>query len=160
MTSLGSTQYTGSRGVSTTFDGSVIVGWGGFAYFWTQDLGIRDLNAYLRQRGTDLDGGEVRFLRAITPDGSVIVGAAYHDGQYRAFRLTNMSYDRPDCPIDYNGTGDSGDVLDLFDFLDDFGACELQPAPCGTIGNADFNADGIVDILDFLDFLDGFGRGC
>ncbi len=63
------------------------------------------------------------------------------------------------CAADYNGDGDD-DILDFLDFLDDFGSCENQPAPCGSAANADFNGDTIIDILDFLDFLDAFGTGC
>ncbi len=65
------------------------------------------------------------------------------------------------CPADVNGDGEP-DVLDLLDFLDSFGACEGQPAPCaGSSGvGADFNGDTLVDILDFLDFFDAFGKGC
>jgi len=66
----------------------------------------------------------------------------------------------PPCAADYNGEGDAGDVLDLLDYLDDFGACESQPAPCGTHGNPDFNGDTVIDVLDFLDFIDAFGAGC
>lgn len=63
------------------------------------------------------------------------------------------------CAADYNG--DTGpDILDFLDFFDDFGACEGQLAPCGSLGDADVNGDTIVDILDFLDFLDAFGTGC
>jgi hypothetical protein len=65
----------------------------------------------------------------------------------------------PDCPADYNGDG-NGDVLDFLDFLDDYSACDGQPAPCGNAGNADVNDDGQIDILDFLEFLDAFSQGC
>jgi YVTN family beta-propeller protein len=59
------------------------------------------------------------------------------------------------CFSDY--TGDTVvDILDFLDFIDDFSACELQPAPCGSLGDADFNGDTFVDILDFLDFIDAF----
>lgn len=64
------------------------------------------------------------------------------------------------CPADFNQDGES-DVLDFLDFLDAFGQCESQPAPCAPSGyDADFNGDTLVDVLDFLDFLDAFGRGC
>lgn len=66
----------------------------------------------------------------------------------------------PPCAADYNGTGEAGDILDFLDFFDDFGTCEGQAAPCGSLGNADVNGDTIVDVLDFLDFLDAFGAGC
>lgn len=65
------------------------------------------------------------------------------------------------CPSDVNGDTES-DILDFLDFIDSFGACENQPAPCaGSSGiDADFNADTLVDILDFLDFIDAFGTAC
>ncbi|MCC6856134.1 MAG: hypothetical protein IT189_08750, partial [Microbacteriaceae bacterium] len=52
------------------------------------------------------------------------------------------------------------DILDFLDFIDDFSACENQPAPCGTRLDADYNGDTFVDILDFLDFIDAFASGC
>jgi hypothetical protein len=63
------------------------------------------------------------------------------------------------CAADYSQNGEV-DVLDFLDFIDDFGACENQPSPCGGLGDPDLNGDTIVDILDFLDFLDAFGNGC
>jgi sulfatase modifying factor 1 len=64
------------------------------------------------------------------------------------------------CPADYNGNPCPGDVLDFLDFVDDFGLCEQQAAPCGQFGDADINGDTFVDVLDFLDFFDAFGLGC
>ncbi len=66
----------------------------------------------------------------------------------------------PPCAADYNGAGDEGDIVDLLDFLDDFGTCQGQAAPCGTQGDPDLNGDTVIDIVDFLDFLDAFGNGC
>jgi len=66
----------------------------------------------------------------------------------------------PACIADYNGTPDAGDILDLLDFIADFSACEISPAPCGSFGNADINGDTFVDILDFLDFIEAFSQGC
>jgi len=65
------------------------------------------------------------------------------------------------CPSDVNGDTDS-DILDFLDFIDSFGSCENQPAPCAGSSSvdADFNGDTFVDILDFLDFFDAFGTGC
>lgn len=65
------------------------------------------------------------------------------------------------CAADVNGDT-AADILDLLDFLDAFGACSGQPAPCtgSSAVPADFNGDTIVDILDLLDFLDVFGAGC
>lgn len=65
----------------------------------------------------------------------------------------------PDCgPADYNGDTNV-DVLDFLDFLDDYGACDGFPTPCGSFGNPDmYNPDDFVDILDFLGFFDIFGQ--
>jgi endonuclease/exonuclease/phosphatase family metal-dependent hydrolase len=74
--------------------------------------------------------------------------------------ITGEVIDDPACPSDVNGDGES-DVLDFLDYMDAFGTCENQPAPCG-VGpvDADFNGDTSVDVLDFLDFFDAFGTGC
>ncbi len=67
---------------------------------------------------------------------------------------------RSNCAADFNLDGEA-DILDLLDFLDSFGQCEGQPAPCAPLGiEADLNGDTIIDIVDFLDFLDAFGTGC
>ncbi len=67
----------------------------------------------------------------------------------------------PSCPSDVNGDGEP-DILDFLDFIDSFGTCDGQPAPCaGSSGvSADYNGDTLVDVLDFLDFIDAFGTGC
>lgn len=164
VTSLGSLGSRGYGDIDISEDGSVLISYistdSWFPIVWTEELGIRNLNDYLRQIGVDLDGGEIAYATDMTPDATVIVGEAYRNGRSQTFRITNMTYDRPDCSIDYNGEGDSGDMTDLLDFLGDFGACELQPAPCGSTGNVDYNEDGFVDILDFLDFIDAFSIGC
>ncbi|MCW5768685.1 MAG: hypothetical protein KIT19_08365 [Phycisphaeraceae bacterium] len=89
---------------------------------------------------------------AIDRDRRRIVVATYGRGAW----MSNLP---SPCPADYNGDTVQ-DVVDFLDFLDDFGACEQQPAPCGTNSNADYNGDTIIDILDFLDFIDAFGQGC
>lgn len=65
------------------------------------------------------------------------------------------------CAADVNGDTEA-DILDFLDYLDSFGACSGQPAPCtgSSAVPADFNGDTLVDILDLLDFLDAFGTGC
>lgn len=67
----------------------------------------------------------------------------------------------PPCPADVNGDGEA-DVLDFLDYMDAFGACVNQPAPCaGSSGiDGDYNGDTNIDVLDFLDFIDDFGQGC
>ncbi len=63
----------------------------------------------------------------------------------------------PDCSIANYNSDDEVDILDFLDFLDDFGDCENQPAPCGSVSDADLTGDTIVDILDFLEFFEYFG---
>lgn len=92
------------------------------------------------------------FLRATTVTSSE---PQFTDAS-RGFRVASVYV----CPADYNESGDEGDILDFLDFMDDFGTCLNEPGPCGEFGDADVNADTIVDILDFLDFLDAFGQGC
>ncbi len=63
------------------------------------------------------------------------------------------------CTADFNHDAEV-DILDFLDFLDAFGGCDGQPAPCPSVDvNADVNGDTGIDILDFLDFLDAFGTG-
>ncbi|QYK46808.1 MAG: hypothetical protein KF838_08410 [Phycisphaeraceae bacterium] len=94
----------------------------------------------------------MRFQASDLGSGS-IVEAAVDD-----FKVTVVDC-TPPCAADINGGG--LDVTDLLDFLDAFGTCENQPAPCSSGGiSGDFNGDTFVDILDFLDYLDAFGTGC
>jgi parallel beta-helix repeat protein len=105
----------------------------------------------------DLDAN-ARFVNdASTPDTGVSGGAG---GAAIADRGAYEFQGSDACLADYNGTGEAGDILDFLDFFDDFGTCEGQPGPCGSVADADVNGDTIVDILDFLEFLDSFGTGC
>ena len=67
---------------------------------------------------------------------------------------------RTDCAADFDQNGEA-DIIDLLEFMDAFGQCENQPAPCAPNGyDADVTGDMVVDILDFLDFIDVFSVGC
>jgi serine protease AprX len=103
---------------------------------------------------TDLAGGTLKDCNANDiPDACEITLGLVPD-------LDNNGIpDTCTCAADYNGDGDD-DILDFLDFIDDFGSCEGQPAPCGSTADADMNGDTTVDILDFLDFFDAFGAGC
>jgi hypothetical protein len=63
------------------------------------------------------------------------------------------------CISDYDLNGEV-DILDFLNFIEDFSVCELQPVPCGSLGDPDINGDNFIDILDFLDFIDAFSDGC
>lgn len=96
---------------------------------------------------------------------SVLIAGGPLTDDYMEIQLTGLALaiapSDPPCPSDVNGDTES-DILDFLDFIDSFGACENQPAPCaGSSGvDADYNGDTLVDIIDFLDFLDAFGIGC
>jgi hypothetical protein len=96
-------------------------------------------------------------MRFIAGDlsGDSNIEAGIDDFVASRFSCTNPS----DCPADYNGDT-TPDVLDFLDFMDDFGTCDGQAAPCGSFGDPDLNGDTQVDVLDFLDFMDYFGTGC
>lgn len=89
----------------------------------------------------------------------VITGWAYgtYEGVTGTYVVRWMPADV--CIAKYNGD-DEVDILDFLDFIEDFSACEGQPAPCGVYGDTDLNGDTVTDILDFLDFIDVFGTGC
>ncbi len=83
--------------------------------------------------------------------GQTVVGLGFDDGTGGIFILTETP-----VPGDVNGDTVT-DILDFLEFINAFGECANQPAPCGT-PDADFNGDTSVDVLDFLEFLDVFGQ--
>jgi probable HAF family extracellular repeat protein len=86
-------------------DGSAIVGRSitqGRALLWTAQLGMVDLNTYLSTLGLDLAGWELIEARAISADGSAIVGNGFYNGDTRAWLVTGVP---PALPGDYNGNG-------------------------------------------------------
>lgn len=82
--------------------------------------------------------------------GQIAANILFSDGSSGVFILTDAR-----VPADINGDTVT-DVLDFLDFINSFGECANQPAPCGT-PDGDVNGDTVVDVLDFLDFLDLFG---
>jgi len=154
-----------------------------YGYFlWSRDAGLQPI---ITQTGNivDADTGEVFQIADVTLHGSSFasgpgtptsVGKTSKLFARLALRRTVPPFDvfgavgmfdlndlDPPCLSDVNGDTES-DILDFLDFIDSFGTCENQPAPCaGSSGiEADFNGDTSVDILDFLDFFDAFGTGC
>ncbi len=122
--------------------GSEVSGGWFFHEFNVADFVTPSANVRMRFRASDLGSGSI--IEAAVDDFSVVA-------------LT--CEEPPPCPADYNGDT-TPDVLDFLDFFDDFGTCENQPGPCGTVADADFNGDTLIDVLDFLDFIDAFGTGC
>ncbi len=151
--------YRVSRDGNIVFGNSVLPPPGNeaHAFMWTRYGGMQDLHDVLESKGVDLDGWQLTSVGNLSSDGTSLVGTGVIGGQTRAWLVTGLSLG---CVGDYNGFGDAGDILDFLDFFQDFGTCDQQPAPCGSLGNPDVNGDTSIDILDFLDFLDAFGQGC
>ena len=134
--------------------------------------GTSPIHPFFLTTSSDGGPGAPEWTGGVTPTGGVsgtaaltfIVSEAAPDTlYYNCHNHTRMGWKLvitdPPCAADYNGDT-APDVLDFLDFFEDFGACDGQPGPCGSIADADFNGDTTVDILDFLDFLDVFGAGC
>lgn len=150
-----------------------------YAVTWTSsdpESNPRWVTLYVNDTPT-LDGTEQLIQTTInTPaaSGTAVINSAYVDpGTYWVYAsITDGGTTTGDwstgtltwavpCPADVNGDGDL-DVLDFLDYMDAFGLCENQPAPCtGSSGvSGDFNGDTMIDVLDFLDYMDAFGQGC
>lgn len=86
---------TGAMASDVNAVGDVIVGSyfvnqsaGGF--YWTPSLGMVSLNSYLGQLGFDLTGWSLYEPRAISDDGSVIVGNGLYNGRLRGFMVVGV----------------------------------------------------------------------
>jgi probable HAF family extracellular repeat protein len=91
MQSLGTLLGGVSTANGVSDDGSVVVGdAGGRAFLWTPSLGLVDLNTYLPSLGVDLTGWDLTLAKAVSGDGSVIVGTGYFNGSARAWRVTGI----------------------------------------------------------------------
>ena len=101
---------------------------------------------------------DVSFVRDGYSEGNqaILVGSFASIGNVTSAYIAEMVLA---CSADYICDG-IVDTNDLTSFLNDFAACEQQPAPCGSAGNADVNADTIIDILDLLDYLDAYATPC
>lgn len=102
------------------------------------------------------------FDLVLGPSVSGAFDAVVFDSPYQAGGRVEVSANRARliiCSGDVTGDG-LVDILDFLDFMQAFGECQGQPAPCGSTLNADFNGDTIVDIVDFLEFIDVFSYGC
>lgn len=147
--------YAHSVATGVSADGSVVVGYAfngwpiARAFRWTATSGMQDIGTL---------GGDLRVANAVSADGRTIVGYSTDSNApgapYKAFRWTAEP-----SPADYDGDFYL-QVIDLLDFIDDFGTCQGQSSPCGHYGNPDINGDGMIDVLDFLDYMDAFGQGC
>jgi probable HAF family extracellular repeat protein len=160
MTSLGIVPGAlQSTAQCTNEDGSVV---GGscplssnvtIASLWTQATGMVDVNTLLSSAGANLTGWRLVEVRGANGVGSIIAGAAVHNGRQEAWISGLPSR----CgSADFNCDGDVGTDADIESFF----AClagNCPSAPCTS--TADFNADGDVgtdaDIEAFFRVLAG-----
>ncbi len=128
-------------------DGSMIVGrYNGRGFLWIEGAGRFDLTAYAMSLVGDLGGWELVTGRAISDDGTVIVGDATRGGRSTTFVLDLGS----PCIADYNHDG-IADFFDYLEFVQDFSLGNLA---------ADVNHDLVIDMFDYLDFVQVFSDGC
>lgn len=86
MQSLGSLNGGYSIANATNADGSIIVGYSGFAAtIWTASSGLVDLNSYLVSIGADMNGWNLREARSISADGNTITGWGSYNGEIRGW---------------------------------------------------------------------------
>ncbi len=159
MQDLGVLQgFTTSGASSMNAAGTIIVGAAGpfgstqRAFFWTESLGIVDLQEYLVSVGTFLGDVSINSARGISDDGTRITGSATQGGLRQAYIVTGMPRFLP-CPHDLNRSGfiDLGDLAIL---LADFGAPDAEPE------DGDLDDDGDIDLHDLTSFLARFGEAC
>ena len=119
--------------------------------YWTESLGMVDLNDYLPSAGVDLDGWTLRFVYAISGDGTAVTGFGNLEGQPGgAFLITGLPGNTPPCPADLTGDN-TVNLADLNLVLANFGT---------TTPDGDTNNDGVVDLADLNAVLAAFGQLC
>jgi uncharacterized membrane protein len=146
-------------------DGEIVVGRGsvpggcglfgcgsaGRAFIWDSAHGMRNLQDLLVSLGVDLQGWTLTEARAISADGTVIVGNGTDaQGLFEGWIVT-----LPRCgSADFNHDGAVATDADIEDFF----AC-IAGSCCPTCGSPDFNADGAIatdaDIEAFFRVLAG-----
>ena len=60
------------------------------AFYWSQSIGMVDLNTFLPALGVDLSHWTLTNAQAISADGRTIVGFGEFDGQPRAFHVSGI----------------------------------------------------------------------
>lgn len=86
-----------SMGTCISGDGRAVAGYGGGEFsggdracYWTESLGMVDLNVYLASVGVDMSGWTLSFAHGLSADGSVITGFGEFEGSIRAWRVTGV----------------------------------------------------------------------
>jgi hypothetical protein len=149
-----------SEGLAVSGDGSVFVGssvdaaGARRAYYWDRARGRRDFQQFLASMGaTGLDGWTLTYARAVSPDGSFVVG----DGvDPQGFNQAWLAHLPAFCYANCDGST-TAPVLDVNDF-----ACFLNRFAAGDpYANCDRSTTPpALNILDFTCFLNRFAAGC
>jgi len=147
-----------SRALAISADGTVIGGYSDTglgtsarAVFWTEDLGIVDLQDYLSTLGTaGLEDWLIVQVNGISANGSAMTGRGFFNGQPRGWIVTGITYAPTPCPGDVNGDG-STNISDFNILASQFG----QSVAPNTGG--DLTGDGLVNIADFNILAGDFG---
>ncbi len=148
------TSGTGDAAVGTASVGGV-GGVGGVqhAIAWTRHLGMVDLNVYLASEAggsVNLTGWVLTEARAISTDGTAIVGTGVVGGQTRAFVVRGIPPLNPPCRADFDGSGVLS-INDIFSFIGKWFSGDAS---------ADFNHANGITIQDIFDFLAAWFAGC
>ena len=132
--------------VAASYDGSVVADRSGL---WTAQDGRRELvDILVQDLGLDLDGWDQFEIRAMSADGSVIVGEAQKPGLAAIGFRAVVPYSP--CAGDVDGDG-AVDVSDFFVLASAFGASGVGRA------GGDLTGDAAVDVSDFFVLASGFG---
>jgi len=144
-------------------DGSVVVGMctlavdGDHAMLWTPTIGMVDLNSYLPTLGLDLTGWTLSSARAISADGSAIVGYGAFNGATRSFLISGIPVPPPNpcyANCDNSTAPPFLNANDFQCFLNKFAAADAA-------ANCDAStAPPILNANDFQCFLNAFAAGC
>lgn len=98
MENLGTASgWSYSMGTCISGDGLAVAGYGGGefsggdrAFYWTESLGMVDLNVYLASVGVDMSGWTLHFAHGLSADGSAITGFGEFEGSIRAWRVSGV----------------------------------------------------------------------
>lgn len=167
MTGLGflpggsSSDALGVSSDGNTVVGSSVVGSRSFAFRWTPADGMQSIEGLLAAAGVDITGWQLTIARAVSADGSAVVGEGINPNggaQGWMVHFARGACDAASQLADFNGDG-RGDLLfrrndgTVFLYLMD-GFQILSATPVGPIGLewrlvgvADFNGDGRADLL-------------
>lgn len=138
-------------------DGRVIAGYASIngtrrAVRWMTNQPPQDLNTLAQSLGIDLTGWTLEDARALSANGSAVVGTGRFNGAERAFLLSGLPVTTP-CPANCDGST-AAPILTPADFT-----CFLAKYRAGD-ASADCDSSGTFSPADFTCFLARYRGGC